>query len=120
MDRIFVRRSDPLEGTVAIGGAKNSVLKLMAATTLAEGRFVLHNVPAIDDVDCMSDLLRSMGMTVGRTAAHDLTIDRPPTSSSSGCGRRSSCWARCWPVKAGPAWPCRVGTTSGPGPSTCT
>jgi UDP-N-acetylglucosamine 1-carboxyvinyltransferase len=79
MDRILVRRSGPLHGAVAVGGAKNSVLKLMAATTLAQGRFVLHNVPAIDDVDCMSDLLRSMGMTVERTAPHDLTIDRPAT-----------------------------------------
>ena len=77
MDRILVRRSGPLRGSVPIAGAKNSVLKLMAATTLAEGRFVLHNVPAIDDVDCMSELLRSMGIAVERTAPHDLTIDRP-------------------------------------------
>ena len=77
MDRILVRRSGPLAGTVVIGGAKNSVLKLMAATTLAEGRYVLHNVPNILDVECMSDLLRSMGMTVARSGDHDLTIDRP-------------------------------------------
>jgi UDP-N-acetylglucosamine 1-carboxyvinyltransferase len=61
---------------VTIGGAKNSVLKLMAATTLATGRYVLHNVPAIADVDSMSDLLRAMGMQVARDG-HTLTIDRP-------------------------------------------
>jgi len=77
MDRILVRQSGPLAGTVPIGGAKNSVLKLMAATALAEGRYVLHNVPNILDVECMSDLLRSMGMTVQRSGDHDLTIDRP-------------------------------------------
>src|SRR3954462_9062847 len=77
MDRILVRRSGPLTGTVAIGGAKNSVLKLMAATTLAEGRYVLRNVPDILDVECMSDLLRSMGIHVTRSADHELTIDRP-------------------------------------------
>jgi UDP-N-acetylglucosamine 1-carboxyvinyltransferase len=77
MSRIVVRRSPPLAGSVAIGGAKNSALKLMAATALAEGRYVLRNVPAITDVDCMSDLLRSMGMTVERTEPHVLTIDRP-------------------------------------------
>src|SRR5438445_2054384 len=77
MSRILVRRSPPLAGSVAIGGAKNSALKLMAATALAEGRYVLRNVPAITDVDCMSDLLRSMGMTVERTEPHVLTIDRP-------------------------------------------
>ena len=53
----MVRRSGPLSGTVTVGGAKNSVLKLMAATALAEGRYVLRNVPAIADVDCMGDLL---------------------------------------------------------------
>src|SRR4051812_29956413 len=77
MDRILVRPSRPLSGTVEIAGAKNSVLKLMAATTLAEGRYLLRNVPDILDVECMSDLLRSMGMFVDRTATHELTIDRP-------------------------------------------
>lgn len=72
-----MRRSGPLSGTVHVCGAKNSVLKLMAATTLAEGRYVLRNVPAITDVECMADLLASMGMTVTRTAPHELTIDRP-------------------------------------------
>jgi UDP-N-acetylglucosamine 1-carboxyvinyltransferase len=76
VDTIIVRAGAPLEGTVSIGGAKNSVLKLMAATVLAEGQFVLHNVPAIVDVECMSDLLRSMGIAVERNG-HDLTIDRP-------------------------------------------
>jgi len=73
-----VRRSGPLSGAVTVGGAKNSVLKLMAATALAEGRYVLRNVPAIADVESMSDLLESMGMTVARTGPHELTIDRPP------------------------------------------
>jgi UDP-N-acetylglucosamine 1-carboxyvinyltransferase len=77
MDRILVRPSGPLAGTVPIGGAKNSVLKLMAATALAEGRYVLRNVPKILDVECMSDLLRSMGMTVERSDDHVLTVDRP-------------------------------------------
>ena len=77
MAAIVVHRSGPLAGSVPIGGAKNSVLKLMAATALAEGRYVLRNVPAITDVECMSDLLRSMGMSVVRSDVHELTIDRP-------------------------------------------
>jgi UDP-N-acetylglucosamine 1-carboxyvinyltransferase len=76
VETIIVRAGEPLRGTVTIGGAKNSVLKLMAATVLAEGRFVLHNVPAIADVEGMSDLLRSMGMSVERSG-HDVTIHRP-------------------------------------------
>lgn len=77
MDAIVVRRSGPLSGSVTVGGAKNSVLKLMAATALAEGRYVLRNVPDIADVSWMCQLLTSMGMTVDRSAPHELTIDRP-------------------------------------------
>jgi UDP-N-acetylglucosamine 1-carboxyvinyltransferase len=64
MPRLLVRARGPLKGSVQVTGAKNSVLKLMAATTLAAGEYRLHNVPRITDVDCMADLLRSMGMTV--------------------------------------------------------
>jgi len=70
-----VRGSGPLEGSVAIEGAKNSVLKLMAASLMAEGRSVLRNVPRIVDVEIMSDLLTSMGADVRRTEAHVITID---------------------------------------------
>ena len=73
-----MRHSGPLEGSVAVGGAKNSVLKLMAATVLAEGTYVLRNVPHIADVECMSDLLTSMRIDVTRTADDELTIVRPP------------------------------------------
>lgn len=49
-----------------MGGAKNSVLKLMAASLLTEGSFRLSNVPHIVDVEIMSDLLVSMGSNVVR------------------------------------------------------
>ena len=70
-----MRGSGPLEGSVAIEGAKNSVLKLMAASLIAEGRFVLRNVPHIVDVEIMSDLLVSMGADVRRIEDHVLAID---------------------------------------------
>ncbi|MDH3705851.1 MAG: UDP-N-acetylglucosamine 1-carboxyvinyltransferase [Acidimicrobiia bacterium] len=63
---IVVRPSGPLAGTVPISGAKNSVLKLMAAALLAPGDHVLHNVPDITDVGCMVDLVESMGCAVDR------------------------------------------------------
>ena len=72
----MVRPGGPLEGTVRIGGAKNSALKLMAATILAPGDYVLHNVPRISDVETMSDLLTSMGLDVRRPDGHTLRIHR--------------------------------------------
>ncbi|MCU1451052.1 MAG: UDP-N-acetylglucosamine 1-carboxyvinyltransferase [Acidimicrobiales bacterium] len=70
-----MRGTGPLEGSVRIEGAKNSVLKLMAASLMATGRFVLRNVPRIVDVEIMSDLLVSMGVDVRRTEDHVLTIE---------------------------------------------
>ncbi len=62
-ERIIARRSGPLTGEVTVPGAKNSVLKLMAATLLADGRYELSNVPAIDDVATMGELLAALGVT---------------------------------------------------------
>ena len=72
--QIAVRSGAPLEGSVVVGGAKNSVLKVLAATVLAEGEFTIRNVPRITDVDTMCDLLRSMGIDAARTADHDLRV----------------------------------------------
>ena len=62
-DRIVIRRAAPLHGEVVVPGAKNSVLKLMAATLLADGEYHLSNVPAIADVAIMSDLLAAIGVS---------------------------------------------------------
>lgn len=63
-DMIVVARSGALEGRVEIPGAKNSVLKLMAAALLADGRYVLVNAPVITDVDMMADLLVALGLGI--------------------------------------------------------
>lgn len=62
MSRLLVRPSGPLSGELVVAGAKNSALKLMAACVLAEGRYVLRNVPRISDVDDMCALLEAMGI----------------------------------------------------------
>lgn len=67
-DAILVRPGGPLSGTVSVSGAKNSVLKLMAATLLAPGAYVIRNVPQILDVTIMGDLLRAMGAHVSQQA----------------------------------------------------
>ncbi len=65
-----------LVGTVDVVGAKNSVLKLMAAALLAEGTTTLTNCPEILDVPLMADVLRSLGCTVEVDGA-TVTIDVP-------------------------------------------
>lgn len=72
-----VRSGNRLEGEVAISGAKNSVLKIMAATVLAEGRFVISNVPRISDVTYMAELLAGVGSDVHWSGANELVIVTP-------------------------------------------
>lgn len=72
--QIVVRRSSQLSGEVLVPGAKNSVLKLMAATLLAEGKYRLTNVPDIADVATMCELLTALGMSTQRVSAHELVI----------------------------------------------
>jgi UDP-N-acetylglucosamine 1-carboxyvinyltransferase len=77
-DRFRITGGCRLQGEVTVTGAKNSVLKLMAASLLAVGTTTIRNVPDIADVDIMADLLTRLGCTV----AHDgsvVTIDVPAT-----------------------------------------
>jgi len=59
-----VRGGGPLEGTVRLSGAKNSVLKLMAASLLADGPVRLDAVPDITDVPIMGAVLDGLGVRV--------------------------------------------------------
>ena len=72
--QIVVEHSEALQGEVQVPGAKNSVLKLMAVTLLAEGEYRLTNVPDIADVDTMCDLLRALGVTSQRVNTHELVL----------------------------------------------
>jgi UDP-N-acetylglucosamine 1-carboxyvinyltransferase len=78
MEAFRVERSGPLKGEVRVPGAKNSVLKLMAASIMAEGLTTLTNVPEILDVEIMAELLRRLGCKVEHDlATATVTIDVP-------------------------------------------
>ncbi|MGH9101603.1 MAG: UDP-N-acetylglucosamine 1-carboxyvinyltransferase [Acidimicrobiales bacterium] len=82
MELITVRPKGPLQGRVAVGGAKNSVLKLMAACLLAEGHHVLDNVPRIADVHTMAGVLEDLGASVEWLGEHTLDIGVPGEPSA--------------------------------------
>lgn len=63
-DSFVVRGGARLAGTVKVSGAKNSVLKLMAAALLAEGTTTLRNCPEILDVPLMRNVLEGLGCDV--------------------------------------------------------
>jgi len=78
MDRYVVRPGEPLHGTVRVSGmTKNAGLKQMAAALLAPGVSVIRNVTPVDDLETMSELLRSIGADVTWSADDALAIDVP-------------------------------------------
>lgn len=74
MDAFRIIGGNRLEGEIIIGGAKNSALKLMAASLLADGDMELSNIPDIADVRLMCKLLESLGPTVEKTGPNAMTI----------------------------------------------
>lgn len=83
--RLEIHGGLPLHGTVTISGSKNATLPAMAAALAIHGELHLHNVPALDDVHTMQQLLLSMGATVTRPAPTQLLLHAPdslqPTAS---------------------------------------
>ena len=61
MKRFLVEGGARLRGEVEVSGAKNAALKLAAASLLAQGRTILHNVPRIEDVGTMLAVLEGLG-----------------------------------------------------------
>lgn len=83
---IVVRGNGALAGDVMVSGAKNSALKLMAASILARGECVIRNVPQISDIDVMSEVLEQLGAKVVRNGhegrdEHVLTVDTSAVDS---------------------------------------
>src|ERR671919_2413851 len=64
MDKLQIRGGKPLEGEVRISGAKNAALPILAATLLAEKPVSVGNVPHLQDVTTMIELLGRMGVSV--------------------------------------------------------
>ncbi len=60
-EKFKIQGGETLKGEVSIGGAKNSVLKLLAATILVKGTTKIYNVPHLTDVDIMLNVLSDLG-----------------------------------------------------------
>lgn len=81
-ERFLVTGGARLEGTVHVSGAKNSVLKLMAAALLAEGTTTLTNCPKILDVPYMVRVLEGLGCSVVHSGS-TVEITTPAEISSN-------------------------------------
>ena len=104
MDKIVIEGGARLSGEIAVSGAKNAALPILASALLADGASTFENVPQLVDVITMGKLLRRLGCRVeGERTLH---IEPPPadaprsqtlfearTNWSKPCAPASSCSA---------------------------
>ena len=78
MDKLQITGGRPLEGEVRISGAKNASLPILAAALLADGPVTIANVPHLQDVTTMIELLGRMGVSV--TLDERMQVEVDPTT----------------------------------------
>ena len=75
MSKIIVEKSSALKGSVRVSGAKNSALPILAATLLATDTCILKDVPDLEDVRVISEVLSILGAKVEKTGDEELEIN---------------------------------------------
>jgi len=75
MDKLLIRGGRPLQGEVAIAGAKNAALPELCAALLTTDTLTLANVPRLQDVSTMVKLIRHMGVSAERNEAGDMVLN---------------------------------------------
>jgi UDP-N-acetylglucosamine 1-carboxyvinyltransferase len=78
LDKLQITGGVPLEGETRISGAKNATLPILAGALLADGPVTIANVPHLQDVTTMIELLARMGVTV--TVDERMRIEVDPSS----------------------------------------
>jgi UDP-N-acetylglucosamine 1-carboxyvinyltransferase len=64
LSKLIISDTKPLKGNVRISGAKNSVLPIIAAALLADGSSLIDEIPYLNDVRIMCDLVKSLGASI--------------------------------------------------------
>src|SRR4030042_7130653 len=74
MTKFIIRGGVPLQGEITPSGNKNAALPLLAACLLTKEPVILHNVPEIQDVVSMRELLSSLGVSIEKAGDHSWRI----------------------------------------------
>ena len=64
MEKLLIKKSQPLEGKIFVNGSKNASLPILASTLLSNKECCLKNIPILDDINTMIKLLRNLGVTI--------------------------------------------------------
>ena len=83
MDKIVIEGGFPLNGEIAISGAKNSAIKLMAVCLLTDKPIKLTNMPRLRDTRSMAGLLEHLGVKVKAGKGTDMTLHAQKLTSTT-------------------------------------
>ena len=75
MDKLLIKGRNQLVGEIFASGAKNSALPILAASLLADSPMKVGNLPHLNDVTTMIELLGSMGIEIKLNEDMDVFID---------------------------------------------
>jgi UDP-N-acetylglucosamine 1-carboxyvinyltransferase len=75
MEEFVIEGGYPLEGTVVPSGNKNAALPMLAASVLSDEKVILRNVPRIEDIQTMVEIISALGVEIEESGDHELTID---------------------------------------------
>lgn len=83
MEKLVIKGGNPLHGTVAINGAKNSAVAVLAATVLVNGTCRIENLPNISDIQLCYDILKSIGAEIRFLSDHEIEINTAHINKTS-------------------------------------
>lgn len=75
MDQYVIKGGNPLIGDVAIGGAKNAALAILAAAVMTDETVTIDNLPNVRDINVMLQAIENIGATVERIDVHTVKIN---------------------------------------------
>ena len=74
VSKFYIKGGTPLEGKIAISGAKNSILPILAASILTDAKLIIKNVPNLTDVHIMISLLKELGSEIAFESSCNIII----------------------------------------------
>lgn len=83
MEKLVIQGGKPLNGSVRVSGAKNAVLPIIAASMLATSESVLTEIPKLDDVHTVCEVVAALGARVEHPAKDALIIDAHELTSTT-------------------------------------
>lgn len=75
MEQYIIKGGNPLVGEVAIGGAKNAALGILAAAIMADESVTIHNLPDVKDINVLLEAIAGSGAIVDRKSRHTVLIN---------------------------------------------